>query len=70
MKRSKFVLSSQPHRLYFHKYFYSLRVEMAQQATSSTPVDTDAIAPPLYTAKANAETPTDEKIAIEFVFPR
>ncbi|RGP72641.1 hypothetical protein FLONG3_6649 [Fusarium longipes] len=38
---------------------------MSNQATSSTPVDADAIAPPSYTAKPNAEPPTDEKIAIE-----
>jgi hypothetical protein len=42
---------------------------MSNQASSSTPVDADAIAPPSYTAKPNAEPPTDEKIAIEFVFP-
>ncbi|KAJ4014108.1 hypothetical protein NW752_005827 [Fusarium irregulare] len=38
---------------------------MSQQATSSTPVDPDAIAPPSYTANPNTEPPTDEKIAIE-----
>ena len=42
---------------------------MSQQATSSTPVDPDAIAPPSYTANRNTEPPTDEKIAIEYVFP-
>lgn len=42
---------------------------MSQQATSSTPVDPDAIAPPSYTANPNPEPPTDEKIAIEYVFP-
>ncbi|CEF74384.1 hypothetical protein FGSG_02141 [Fusarium graminearum PH-1] len=38
---------------------------MSQQATSSTPVDADTIAPPSYTAQPPGEAPTDEKIAIE-----
>lgn len=46
---------------------YDSRFKMSQQATSSTPVDADTIAPPSYTAQPPGEAPTDEKIAIEFV---